>query len=447
VKQLGTTSVACLNGLCASNDRCPIGYGHCSSDPTQICETHLDTTQQCGACNHACAHDYEQCTNPLGEGGSLSCVDGCTFYYTGPAKTIRCGEACVSLDINNCGACGVVCTQPDHGVSMCTAPPIPAPSDYHCDAVCEDGYFLSPASCVLPSRTWSGQALPGSGTFYGIWGSSASDVYAVGATANYGGGIIYHSAGNGSWVAQTVLTSMESSFRGVWGSSASDVYAVGLAGIYHSSGDGNWTLESGSAGLYGVWGSGANDVYVVGGYGIILHSTGGGQWDSEPLAMTYPVDLYSVWGSGPNDVYVGGWERPNSPPTSVLAHSTGNGNWGQLTTNTTGPINGIWGSGPNDVYAVGAGPILHSTGNGVFVAQTQLFQHSLLGVWGSGASDVYAVGAESSVLHSAGDGAWAPDDPSIPGSVHAVWGSGSGDVYVVGTNNDQSGIPVISHLP
>ncbi|HEY1586755.1 MAG TPA: glucosyltransferase-I, partial [Polyangia bacterium] len=113
-----------------------------------------------------------------------------------------------------------------------------------------------------------------------------------------------------------------------------------------------------------------------------------------------------------------------------------------------GPIKGIWGSGPNDVYAVGAGPILHSTGNGMFVAQTQLFQHGLFGVWGSGASDVYAVGAESSVLHSAGDGAWAPDDPTMgAGTVHAIWGSGSGDVYVIGTNNDQVGVPAISHLP
>ena len=65
-------------------------------------------------------------------------------------------------------------------------------------------------------------------------------------------------------------------FDAVWGSSASDVYAVGSGGkILHSTGLNNWSLSpSGTiAHLYGVWGSSASNVFAVGYQGVILHKS------------------------------------------------------------------------------------------------------------------------------------------------------------------------------
>ena len=68
-----------------------------------------------------------------------------------------------------------------------------------------------------------------SSTFYAIWGSSSTDVYAVGD-----GGTILHYDGN-TWSNMPSGTS--DTLSAVWGSSSSDVYTVGTNGIIlHYSG-------------------------------------------------------------------------------------------------------------------------------------------------------------------------------------------------------------------
>ena len=60
---------------------------------------------------------------------------------------------------------------------------------------------------------------------------------------------------------------------GVWGSSGSDIFAVGSEGtIVHYDGT-NWNTmdEKTTRSLYGVWGSSGSDVFAVGRFGTILH--------------------------------------------------------------------------------------------------------------------------------------------------------------------------------
>jgi len=132
---------------------------------------------------------------------------------------------------------------------------------------------------------------------HGVWGSSSSDVYAVGA-----GGVILHNTnagtgGTGTWTKKIVGSS---TLRAVWGSSANDVYVVGEAPavILHSTdGGANWTtatLPGSAIGLYGVGGRAANDVYVVGATGgLVFHSTGNDQWTTQSLPST--KDMFGVW--------------------------------------------------------------------------------------------------------------------------------------------------------
>jgi hypothetical protein len=107
----------------------------------------------------------------------------------------------------------------------------------------------------------------------GVWGSSASDVFAVGYN-DKNLGVILHYDGS-SWSIMTVDT-IRVNFAGVWGSSASDVFAVGAyklgKSIMHYDGS-SWLLMTNgiNAALSGVWGSSASDVFAVGWNGMILH--------------------------------------------------------------------------------------------------------------------------------------------------------------------------------
>jgi hypothetical protein len=226
--------------------------------------------------------------------------------------------------------------------------------------------------------------------------------------------------------------------RGVWGSSATDVYAVGDGGIVvRSSGDGRWTtLPSGcSDDLHAVWGAGPDEIYVVGAVampswsGSVLRSTDrGASWRLTRNAGTLHA---SIWGTGGDDVYVADYH--------ALYHSVDHGvSWNAITLATL-EVDAVWGVARDDLFAVGNSnanqqTIVHSRDAFASVTAAQPGNpDGLLAVWGSGAADVWAVGAPASVYRSGDDGAsW--DDVTPPedvGGVVGVWGSAADDVYVV----------------
>src|SRR6266550_1543677 len=85
--------------------------------------------------------------------------------------------------------------------------------------------------------------------------------------------------------------------NGIWGTSATDVWAVGDAGtILHYNGTSWSSVPSGTFQfLDGVWGSSASDVWAVGDNGTILHFNGT-TWSSAAVGTTLNL-LGSVWGS------------------------------------------------------------------------------------------------------------------------------------------------------
>jgi hypothetical protein len=84
--------------------------------------------------------------------------------------------------------------------------------------------------------------------------------------------------------------------RGVWGSSASNVFAVGDAGtILHYDGSGWTAMTSGtSVDLADVWGAAHDDVFVTGDAGTILHYDGDG-WTPVTVNVTDPIGR--MWGA------------------------------------------------------------------------------------------------------------------------------------------------------
>ena len=172
-----------------------------------------------------------------------------------------------------------------------------------------------------------------------IWGSSATDVFAVGS-----GGTILHYNGS-AWSAMNSGTANQLS--AIWGSSATDVFAVGLYGtILHYDGTAWSAMDSGTPiGLSGVWGSSATDVFAVGSGGIILHYDGT-NWSAMDNGTTTD-QLDRVWGSSSSDVFAvcfGG----------TILHYDGT-NWSAMDSGTTDHLYGVWGSSATNVFVVGFG--------------------------------------------------------------------------------------------
>jgi beta propeller repeat protein len=273
------------------------------------------------------------------------------------------------------------------------------------------------------SRTWNTMPIIISANLYGIWGSSGSDIFAIGGY----GRTILHYDGN-AWSLMTSGTT--GILRGVWGSSGSDVFAVGYGGtILHYDGSA-WSLMTSGTPYYlsGVWGSSGSDVFIVGYNGTILHYDGSA-WSLKTTGTT--DTLLGVWGSSASDVFavgVGG---------TILHYDSRV--WSPMAPGTTKNLFDVWGNSTTDVFAVGGdGTILHCSG-AVWRPMTSGIKYDLFDVWGSSATDVFAVGVDGIIMHYDGS-AWSQmtslDLEPLYGAflehLYGIWGSSATDVFAVG---------------
>ena len=125
-----------------------------------------------------------------------------------------------------------------------------------------------PIGATPPGPTWTTVARGSLDYLDGIWGSSASDVWAVGGASNYG--VILHYTGT-SWTTSWSSVPLGTSWfvGAVWGTSPSDVWAVGATasggGSVHYDGTAWTVVPTGTTEtLYGVWGTSTSDVWAVG---------------------------------------------------------------------------------------------------------------------------------------------------------------------------------------
>jgi PKD repeat protein len=260
-----------------------------------------------------------------------------------------------------------------------------------------------------------------------IWGSSSSDVFAVGAS-----GTILHYDGS-AW--STMDSGSICWLSGVWGSSSSDVFAVGSWGtLLHYDGSSWSNMSTGTANdFFAVWGTSSTDVFTVGydrdsQLASILHYDGG-SWSETSSGITgQRQQLFSLWGSSSSDVFAG---------CDGILHYDGS-SWSTMTSIITNGLWGIWGSSSSDVFAVGneafkGGTILHYDGS-TWSAMTSGTTCSLWGIWGSSSSDVFAVGGcyqGGTILHYDGS-SWSNMGPGTTAPLRGLWGSSPSDVFAVG---------------
>ena len=290
-------------------------------------------------------------------------------------------------------------------------------------------------------KEWTVQSSGTTGKLQDAW-VGGSKMYAVSAA----GTVIHH---------QCPWRQVEANYtpNAIWGSSASDIHAVGNDSyIVHFDGSA-WTLRNGPVSrthLYGVWGSGPTNVFAVGAW--YSPSSGGSvsprafRWDSKTKtwsAMKFSdtsgqIALQSVWGSGPDDVYAVGFCRSFGPPPHTCAdplyHYGGSGDTWERLKGGSGigkNLNAIWGASKSNIFAGGRGGVMFRYDGSKWSSMASFSTKDIQGIWGRGSSDVFAVDIEGTVGRYDGS-TWSTSTPGTKTCLNTVWGTGTSDVFVVG---------------
>jgi hypothetical protein len=198
---------------------------------------------------------------------------------------------------------------------------------------------------------WTPQTIGNLGPF-DLWGSGPNDIYFAHAAS---AGNVYHSTGNGTWSPLMIGTG-SSTISTVWGTSASNVYFAGGTGtsfgtpyVVHGPGSpstetmptfSDMTLHN----IYKLWGSSANDIYGVGNGYAIYHTTGNGTWTLQTGPTTGGGVFEDISGDGPNAIFA-------TSQTGGVYHSTGNGTWTKTNGAPSSPT-GIFVKSSVNVYVI-----------------------------------------------------------------------------------------------
>jgi len=302
-------------------------------------------------------------------------------------------------------------------------------------AVGEDGVIIH-----FDGKTWAATASGTHSALHGVWTANKDDAWAVG----YDDSVVLHWNG-AAWSPADGVPTQGFVWRAVWGAAANDVWIVG-ADLSVSGNDGNgaamlhwdghaWTPHSGPEDLGAIWGTASNDVWATGDAHGLYHWNG--QTWSAVAAAGLPQIGTAIWGSSAHDLGFG--FRDAAP-----IHSDGTGVDANDDQNLD--IYGLWGSGPKDVWAVGvsypdnlfadSGIVFHYDGSS-WKRWPSFGASQLDGVWGSGPNDVWAIGFNGDLVHWDGS-VWSPPPGPPRITLYSVWASGPTDVY--GFGYDRSGL-------
>lgn len=269
-----------------------------------------------------------------------------------------------------------------------------------------------------------------------IWGSSASDVYAVGGPLGNGKETLAVRFDGAAW--KELHPGGTETFWWVGGSGADDVWMVGEEGrISHWDGASFTEHTSGTtATLWGVWAASKTDAWAVGGTpegdpaapdDVVLHWDGA-SWTPVTLPGA-PLGraLYKVWGTSSDNLYVVGeygtvwhkkgsdWLLESDPPLA------------------SGTLFTVAGCSAGEVYAVGGSDVLRSDGASWQKLSVEL-TNGVNGVACNAAGEAVIVGFGGSKQRLV-DGAWINEFDVPPyNDLHAAWADGAGTLWAGGGN-------------
>lgn len=269
---------------------------------------------------------------------------------------------------------------------------------------------------------------------YGIWGTSAADIYAVGGGPD--GAVVVHFDGD-RWTRQAAP---EESFElhDVWVSPSGELWVAGRGGLFQRSADGwDQVLDDDLEGIHGV-----DDNLIVAVGDIEIWRYDGVEWTRSNRARSTlasaGIVMIDVWVADSSFAVAAGGLVQCACQGNLLMHYTGE-DWVPLPANAEVYLKGVWGAAPDDVYAVG-GDLWEDRGSAILhfdgVQWSQVGQGNaelLSGIWGSGPTDIYAVGMHGDIQRY--DGVQWRSSPSGTGAnLRDVWGADPDHVWIVGTD-------------
>ncbi|GLC23571.1 Ig-like domain-containing protein [Roseisolibacter agri] len=216
------------------------------------------------------------------------------------------------------------------------------------------------------------------GSVYGLWGTSATNVWAV-ASEFAATGEIWRYDGT-RWTLARASSGVV--LYGISGSGGTDVYAVGERGTVLRWDGSAWSaIASGTtATLRNVFAAGPRLAYAVGDSGVVLRI------DASGVARLNPgttARLDAAWASGTANVYVGG-------DSGLVVRFDGT-SWRRIPTAAGEYVNGIWGTVSGPVFAASSTGRIFQVQTGT-ATQTASLPFGFTNISGTAANDIYAVG-------------------------------------------------------
>lgn len=273
--------------------------------------------------------------------------------------------------------------------------------------------FITQSPCVAGATCWH-NPLPQGNSLTRIWASQSAGTWASGGA----GTVLRWDSDQKMWGLIKLPT--DSAMNGIFGTSAKDLWVVGAKGeIWHFDGTSFTQSPSGvSTNLNAVWGSGSSDIWAVGDTGTAVHFDGS-TWKAVPTGVA--GNLKSIWGTGSSDIWAVG-------TGGASVHFDGT-QWLSLS-GTGADLQDVWGTSSRDVWAVGNGGVVQRF-DGKRWALTPVGTKNWTGIWGSGANEIYLVG-DGGVFTSRNGGPFT--DAKAPSGSRLVKGMGldGSSVWVVG---------------
>ena len=287
----------------------------------------------------------------------------------------------------------------------------------------------------------------------GSAGDDLEDIWAVGELFTPSGGVIIHRTRNASWQIEFNLAPGPS-LHDVWGTSASDVWAVGEAILHYDGSQWVRVPSPGAQTLKAVWGSSRTDVWACGfnrdtNNGSLLHYDGNSWQLHDQSSLFVDVTCSGIWGTGPRDVWLVG----NSEKTGAkLLHFDAFANWSDKTPipGLSAYFTGIWVSSSTSGWVVGSdGLFLQLGGTQWGAINPPPTTANLLAISGASSNEVWAVGMLTSGINTLktqvlrfGGSSWA----SVPlgvaeqdATILDIFVRSASDIWMVG------GVGVILH--
>lgn len=221
------------------------------------------------------------------------------------------------------------------------------------------------------------------GTFAGVWGTSATDVWAAADYADiiHWNGTKWTYNSPGGWPT----------YYGMWGTSSSDVWFAGHNGdvvIWNGS---SWNYGASANAVTGetlraLWGSSRDDLWAAGEYSTLIHWNGVA-WTAEP--QDKGTHLLTLWGSSGANIWTGG-------AGGMLFHYDGAA-WTQVPSPTQSDIARLSGVSWNSLWGAAGEAAIHFDGAKWELVPSGYFGN-LLGVFAPTTQDVWTVGESGTVL-------------------------------------------------